>query len=150
MKKTLTLLSLAMLMLVSLSACSNDDDVKIDASELPVLAQNFIDTYFTGNKIKHITKDTDSDGLTYEVALTGGYEIEFDAVGHWKDVDAPRNKTIPSGIAPEAIETYVAINYPLNGMNEITRSYSGYEVELINGVSLYFNQLGEFQYADND
>ncbi len=140
MKKTFTLILLTLAACVGFAACSDDKDEPVTPDSLPAAAQTFLSTYFGGDKIQKVEKD----GNSYDVRLVSGYEIDFDATGLWTDVDAPAGKTIPAGIAPTAIEEYVANAYPGDGINEISRQSRGYEVELISGLELHFDTAGAY------
>ena len=153
MKKNLVRLLLASILIIgngiALTACSDKEDeveMTIGVKDLPMEAQTFLSTYFNGIEIKSIEKQTISTVIMYEVELQNGFDIMFNSSGVWQEVDAPDGKTLPSGIAPEAIETYVNQNYPDYGINEINKTGNGYNVELNDtiGTELEFNLLGEF------
>lgn len=63
-------------------------------------------------------------------------------------VDAPYGQTVPAGIVPPTIAAYVADNYSVTGINEISRDNRGYEVELNTGVELIFDRDGKFVRID--
>lgn len=134
-------------------SCSDDDDdndVTISFSSLPTPAQQFISQFYPSDKIALITKEVKNSHLNseYEVRFVSGQEVEFDAVGLWTDVDAPKGQTVPTGIVP-AIDEYVGLNYDGAGINEISRDSRGYEVELVNGIELLFDANGQFLGVDN-
>lgn len=144
------------LMLVSLVitmpawSCSDDDDKDeiVSYDRLPGDAKNFILTYYPGAQIAGVIMDKNHGRTTYEVSLYNGHELEFDAEGQWTDVDAPYGQTVPAGIVPPAIAAYVADNYSVTGINEISRDNRGYEVELNTGVELIFDRDGKFVRID--
>ncbi len=126
---------------VVLTACSKDDDKLIDNSDLPVAAKTFVSTYYPSASIRSTYKDGDK----YDVTLSNNHEIEFNRVGDWLEVDAPRGEVIPSGFYPSAIDLYIAENTSLgSGINEITKLNKGYEVTTTNGAELVFNSDGTF------
>ncbi len=141
MKKLLFFSCAIIVAMATLWSCSDDDELIIPG-ELPQTAKTFLNTYFPGMEIYKVEKDGRHDDTEYTVKFYGGYEVEFDALGEWTDVDAPEGKTVPDGIAPEAIATYVAQEYPGMGINEISRDYRGYEVELVTGLDLDFDLEG--------
>lgn len=143
MKKTFSILFIALFAVLTWS-CSDDDDTPVPPSDLPTAADTFISTYFSGDKIVRVEREGEHSGAEYDVIFASGYEVEFNAQGAWIDVDAPMGMTIPSGIAPLGIESYIATNYPTQGINEISVEYYGYEVELLNGIELMFDQQGNF------
>lgn len=148
MKKTLSLLFIAMFAALTWSCSDDDDESPISADQLPANAKNFIQTYFGGDKISKVEKEGSNAYAAYDVRFASGYEVEFNAAGEWVDVDAPVGQTIPSGIAPLAIESYVSTNYPTSGINEISLEINGYDVELVNGLDLVFDLEGNFRGID--
>ena len=151
MKKNYLKLMLAALFLIgsiTVTSCSDKDDDEIEqtitVNQLPTQAQDFLSKYFPGISAKSIEKQYISNIVMYDVELSNGYEIMFNSEGVWQEVDAPDNKTLPSGIVPSAIEDYVNSNYPDYGINEINKTGEGYNVELVSGLEMAFNELGEF------
>ena len=141
MKKYFCLALMAMFM-TSVFACSDDEET-INPVSLPQTAQSFISQHFAGNDIKRVEKDNDHSGTEYKVYFADGYEVEFNASGEWTDVDAPAGRVVPAGVVPAPIAECVASKFPNDGgVNEISREYSGYDVELISGRDLKFNSEG--------
>lgn len=152
MKKILTLLTMTFMALAAWSCSSDDDDknydVAIQFKDLPVMAQEFVNKYYPDVKILKIEREVNTSATAYDVKLTNGQEVDFDASGNWISVDAPDGQVIPSGIALPAIDEYVAGHYPGSGINEIDRLRpSGFEVELTNGIELRFAEDGTIMTA---
>lgn len=147
MKKLLKFLPLFVVAIMSMAfwSCSDDDDDKvITNTELPTEAKTFLSTYYTD--IKYQAKE---DKGEYEVYLANGHRVDFYKDGTWKDVDAKFGETVPSGFYPSEIDTYIAANYPDNGINEISKESYGYDVELVkNGIDLEFDNDGVFLRID--
>ena len=141
MKKFL-LFALTAILSFGFSACNDDDDI-IPAVQLPESSQSFISQFFPDAEVIKVEKKGNHSNTEYTVKFANGCEVEFDSLGEWTDVDAPVGRTIPSGIAPTAIEEYVSNYFPGNGINEISRDYSGYEVTLVSGVDLTFSLDGQ-------
>ena len=148
-KNTIKGLFLATTILLTVS-CSNDDnsntnEVVIEASALPETARNFISTHFPDATYRRIEKQSipDDDGSIYDVYLSNGFEIDFDANGNWTDVNGG-NTAIPTAIIPEPITAYVTANYPNLFITTIEIEPTGYDVELSNDLDLVFNPQGEF------
>lgn len=137
-----------MLMVMSLAftAC-DDDDVNVSTvkfDELPLPAQNFLTQYYAGDQISTIFYNVNSTQSAYEVYFDSGSEVEFDKSGNWTEVNAPAGMSIPDGIAPVFVVSYVEANYPLAGVNSIDIEYGGvYDVELTNGVEIVFSANGD-------
>ncbi len=148
MKKTLKLLPLLLVALLSctLFSCSDDDnDSSISENDLPTVSKSFLDTYYPGVKVIKVTKDKSE----YDVSLVNGHSVDFNLAGNWTDVDAPAGQTIPSGFYPSAIDTYVSSIPTALGINEISKlANGGYEVEPVEGPDLIFDAAGNFVSAD--
>lgn len=140
--------ALAMFSAVLLWSCSDDKDEPVAVTTLPEAAQTFLSSHYAGVKVQSAVRDKDDHNVEYDVRLANGHEVTFDAEGNWTDVDAPTGQTVPDGLVPEAVALYIATNYPSEGINEISRSAAGYEVDLTNGVDLVFDSFGNFLRAD--
>ena len=149
MKKTLLGLFATLIALFCfspLTSCSDkDNEVEnlVTFNKLPQQAQKFLNTYFNGYEILKIDSETNGSVTVYEVYLEEGYVVVFNNAGNWEEVYAPEGMTIPDGIVPAVIQEYLNQNYSGYGVNEINRTGSGYKVDLVTGLSLYFNESGE-------
>lgn len=126
-------------------ACSDGDtEEEITVKDqLPMEAKSFINSYFIDYEIVKVIKNNDNP-VWYEVQFRGGGEIKFDANGRWYEVEGDHNLPLPKGFYPEAIDTYVAANYPNSFIEEMQRDARGYEVDLHNEVDLLFGTTGDF------
>lgn len=140
--------AVAMFSAVLLWSCSDDKDEPVAVSTLPEAAQTFLTSHYAGVKVQSAVRDKDDHRVEFDVRLANGHEVTFDAEGNWIDVDAPAGQTVPGGLVPEAVLLYIVTNYPSEGINEISRSAAGYDVDLTNGVDLEFDFLGNFLRAD--
>ena len=109
---------------------------------LPEAAQAFLSKYYVGVSVSRVERDVEDSEPVYEVYMANGHEVTFGLDGNWLTVDAPDNTAIPTGIVPEAIESYLNANFSGVGVNEIDRTSYGYEVDLLNGLDLKFNKEG--------
>ncbi|MDE6556070.1 MAG: PepSY-like domain-containing protein [Duncaniella sp.] len=125
-------------------SCDDDNnDEPLSPDQLPAMATSFINTYFPAASIESAI--TDDGG--YEVVLSDGTTIDFNSTGEWQDVDAPVGMTVPIGFYPAEIDNYIAANadsFGSTGINEISKEFARYEVELLNGLDLYFGLDGSF------
>lgn len=156
---TLFILSLALSF--SFTSCSNDDDgittgykEVISYENLPSVSKQFISDYFRGYTPAWTAKDIEG----YEVSLQegtraqiqrNGYEIKFDRNGIWKEIEAYNDNALPEtvlALVPRSIASYVAMNYPQRGINEIKKEDYGFKVELTGkpDVDLKFDINGNF------
>ena len=151
MKKTFkfVMLFLSLLLVPVFYSCDDDDDNDfreevISYEKLPSAAKSFVSEFYSGVDVKRVEKDYDHGVVLFEVKLSNGHEITFNSSGEWVEVDAPDRQSIPSGIAPLPIESYLNDNYQDYGINDITKTGYGYEVELTTGVDLRFDANGNF------
>lgn len=131
---------------ILMTACSKDDDKLIDNSDLPVAAKTFVSTYYP----EAVVTSTYKDGNKYDVTLSNKHQIEFNHAGEWLEVEAPVGQMIPAGFYPAAIDVYVMENPVLgDGINEISKLRSGYEIKTVTGAELIFDNEGNFLHYDN-
>lgn len=150
MKKALLGISIFSLFTFSTISCNNDDDSNttqiIDFKTLPEEGRGFIATYFSGTEIARIEKHNPAkiDGTMYEVDFVNRDEVDFDKDGIWLKVEAEDNRSIPTGFILPSIVSYIKTNYPNLTINQIKKTYEGFELELTNDLDLVFNSSGEF------
>lgn len=152
MKKVILSGFIALSLLFSASSCDSDDDREsiISAADLPKAADTFVTTYFPNTTYQLVKKQrkADSDGSIYDVYLTNGFEIDFDANGNWVDIDG-HHLEVPAALIPEKISAYITANYPNQFVTSIDKEPSHIEVDLSNNVELIFDSLGNFMRIDN-
>ncbi len=123
------------------------DKVTTDVTQLPEECRMFIGKYYQDAPIAHIEIDKilwwDSG---YEVILTDGTSIEFNASGEWKDIEG--NRPVPAGLIPGFIREYVHELYPTLIVHAIEKDRGEYSIELSNGLELTFNHKGKLVEVD--
>lgn len=128
MRKMILNLFIALTVSSLLLSCKDDDTV-VGISDVPSVGQSFITQYFSNLTVSRVEKETDG---SYDVHFTNGTEVDFDASGNWKNVDAADGKTLSNTeFIPQAIRTYLAKMYPAYPINGIEKTSAGYEVELV-------------------
>ena len=145
MKRILFLLALVTSMFVA----SARDSYSYDVNTLPVAARTILKSNFKA-KVNHIKIDKDLGRVSeYDVVLTDGSEITFDRAGNWKEVEVARTSSVPKGLVPAAIATYVKQNQSKANIVGIEKEHRGYTVELSNGIEMKFNSDGKFLRYDD-
>lgn len=141
-------------------SCSSDDtipddegqnSIEISYSELPVAAQSFLETNFpevTVNSVRKLNKP-DAVGTLYLTQLANNFKVNFNQTGQWTTVNS-NGQSVPDNLVIPAIVEYVNQNYPGLFITEIELENNGYEVELSNGIELYFDLDGNFISEDLD
>ena len=117
------------------------------AQSLPGPITAFIKQHFPNTSIVGVEPDYDNGGLEYDVYLSDGTQIDFDANHQWDQVESMRG--VPAFFIPKAIASYVRGSYQNMVITKINKEYHGYEIELSNGLDLNFDRSGRFLGIDD-
>ena len=149
MKEMKMFIGLIGIMLLMVSIVSARGKVTRDVSLLPVEAQEMIKTYFPKAPVSYMKIDKNlfrTEG--YDVFLSDGTELEFDAKGRWTEVES-RSQSVPDSLVPMSIRKYVGRYYDDQKVKKIKHDRHGYELELVNGLELKFDNRGKFLRLDD-
>ena len=126
---------------VSFSTLSADNDRPVQTSQLPQLAQTFLNKHFKDSKIAMVTSERDwlIMDQEYNVVFANGDKIEFDSKGNWENIEC-RHSAVPRSAVPAAISKYLDENFPGTQVREIDLDFRGYDVELSNGLDIEFDK----------
>lgn len=116
---------------------------KIEVTELPKPAQEFLKKYFSHTTVDIAKKDAEHGEKGYEVKLKDGTEVEFWKDGSYREVDGD-DKPIPTDFIPKSIKDYVAKNYPNEKITHIDYGHKDLDVDLTNKIDLEFTKEGKF------
>lgn len=117
---------------------SFDRERLIEFSQLPQVSQEFIQKNFPSHEISYIIEESELTHTSYDVKFTNGDKIEFRGNGEWKEIDCEYNG-IPDSAIPDKLLDYVKAKHANCLIEQISREYSRYEVELNNGLEIVFN-----------
>ncbi len=145
-----------------LSSCSEDNprnevielnsiaffsDSHVKTSTLPQPILTYISTNYPNVYIKEAEIE---DNGNYEIELSNGLELVFDADGTFLGIDDDNDNDFgdvhlsPSDL-PQNILTFIATHFSQYSITEAEKENNGnYEVELNNGTELIFNSEGVF------
>lgn len=126
---------LCAVLMVMASAFAFADRV-IPASQLPAAAQNFIAQHFPGKTATYVEADFNE----YEVNLNDGTQIQFSGGGDWYEVQSYTG--IPQALLPQPAQSYISSNFPGVIAMQIEKEWNGYQINLANGMELYFDKQG--------
>jgi uncharacterized membrane protein YkoI len=115
---------------------------KIETTELPKPAQEFLKKYFNNTTIKTAQKDAEHGEKGYEVKLKDGTEVEFWKDGSYREVDGD-DKPIPTEFIPVSVKDYVTKNYPNEKITHIDYGHKDLDVDLTNNIDLEFTKEGK-------
>lgn len=117
------------------------------AQGLPDAITAFIKQNFPNATIAGVEPDQEHGGLEYDVYLSDGTQLDFDANNQWEKVECM--KGVPAFFVPKAIATYVKGNYQNLAITKINKEHYGYDIELANGLELKFDRSGHFMGMDD-
>lgn len=115
---------------------------RIETTELPKPAQEFLQKYFSNTTVDIAKKDAEHGEKGYEVKLKDGTEVEFWKDGSYREVDGD-DKPIPTGFIPASVKDYVAKNYPNEKITHIDYGHKDLDVDLTNKIDLEFTKEGK-------
>jgi len=128
---------------------STNAQKKIEVTELPKPAQEFLKKYFGNTSVEKAKKDAEHGEKGYEVKLKDGTEVEFWKDGSYREVDGD-NKPIPTEFIPQSVKDYVAKNYPNEKITHIDYGHKDLDVDLTNKIDLEFTKEGKFIKGEED
>lgn len=118
----------------------------VDTGQLPEKATKFISKYFPNAAITGAEKEFDTQ--SFEVDLSDGTDIEFNAAGDWTEVDAGRGTCLASSlvkalIPPTSYSEIVSMKLD-NAVETVKRDSKFYKVEFRSPEidNLRFNAAG--------
>jgi hypothetical protein len=146
MKKVLTALIICFFGL-GFTLQAGERERAITFGKLPMKAQNFITDNFSKDQVLLITEETEFLDKEFKVMLENGISLKFESDGAWKKVE---NKltAVPESLIPSEIRSFVDQKFPKADIREIQRKKRGWEIELMNGISLEFDK--RFNLVDYD
>jgi hypothetical protein len=115
------------------------DDRPVTFERLPIAAQNFIKTYYAGEKLSYATVDDDIIRPDYHAVLINGVKLQFNNDGSLEKIEV-REGNIPAGIIPVQLEEAVKMRYPDAVIREYEVGRKTYEVKLSNRLELKFTK----------
>jgi hypothetical protein len=115
---------------------------KIEVTELPKPAQEFLKKHFSHTTVVTAKKDAEHGEKGFEVILKDGTEVEFWKDGSYREVDG-EGKPIPTDFIPDNIKAYVAKNHPNEKITHIDYGHKDLDVDLTNKIDLEFTKDGK-------
>jgi len=130
-------LFMALVALLSLTSCGNDQVISYD--QLPADARAIVEKHFDRSQVAYVQKEGAGSFTEYEVKFNNGDDIEFNHKGEVKSVDM-KSGAVPSELVPQQIRDYVTKNYPTAYIKQYSVESNGYEIELSSGLEIEFDK----------
>ena len=137
----------AVTMMLLLACKSYADDRPVDFKKLPVAAQTFINTNYSGIAVLYSVKDDDLVLPDYTVMLKNGVKLQFGNGGELESIKVQEG-AVPAGVVPVRITDYVKAAYPDALIKEYDVDRNSHEVKLSNRLEIKFNR--NFQVVEID
>jgi len=141
--KKIALITLVCLLFGSMILKAEEMHRIITFEELPVKAQEFVNSYFSDDNIRFIRMEIEIEKTEYTVRFENGIEIEFNSNGDWDEVES-HVECLPKDFLHPGVLDFLKKNHPDCCLHEVARGRHKIEVELANGMEIIFNKNGEF------
>tara|TARA_R110000868_G_scaffold304911_1_gene566054 strand:+ start:441 stop:1427 length:987 start_codon:yes stop_codon:yes gene_type:complete len=132
---------------------STENDTAIDVGTLPQTVKDYVATNYTSSTISRAKLKSNGQ---YEVYLSTGEELYFDAQGLFLQVDTDSNNQnedgtiIDAASLPQITNDYLSTNYPAATIVEVRlMADRGFEVEISTGDEVVFDANGTFVKIEN-
>lgn len=125
--------------LLSCNGSSFSGEKTVSTSQLPDKAKLFLETHYSGVRIKEVILQHRASLIEYEVDLKGGTELHFDRNGFCTEVYCTKG-SVPEAIIPEVILQQVKQRNPDPVIIKYEHEDRLYEVRLIDGTEFTFNR----------
>ena len=110
----------------------------------PTLIDDYLAANYPNTELLGVT----TDGNGYEAELVGGITLIFDLGGNFLEEELPETESMDTDSIitewPAAIDDYLALNYPTDTIDEVDFEDGVYEIELMSGIELIFDEAGNF------
>jgi len=143
MKTKLKLFATAAIVALTTAFSANAQSSNITSAQLPSKALDFLKKHFTKETVSYAKVEKEMFDTEYKVYLSNGTEIEFDGNGNWEDIDG-HYQPLPVSVLPKAINTHIKQNFDGQKIIKSENKSWGYEIELLDGTELEFNNAGKF------
>ena len=136
--KKWTILFVSLLVMGVTAWAGNDKPIQI--SQMPQMAQQFIQKHFTNQAVAVAKMESELLDKNYDVIFTNGDKVEFNKKGQWTKIDC-KHTQVPQEVIPVAIQKYVSQKFPNSKVVKIELTdRKGYEVDLSNGFDIEFDK----------
>ncbi|WP_026837389.1 PepSY-like domain-containing protein [Gillisia sp. JM1] len=160
--KNTKILYVAILSVLSLQSCSNDEDVQNEADLTAIafkadvhirtssLSQTILNYVTTNYPNLTIVEAEEEDNQNIEITLSDGNELIFDSAGNFLGEDNDEDDDfgdhdVNISDLPQNIKDFITTNYPGISIEEAEIENNGnFEIELENDIELIFDADGNF------
>ena len=153
MKKLLFAFTLLLGVTVCFASSMGKDNDRIPYDKLPQDARNFIEKTFPGVKV--IKCEREMPWTQYDVKLANGYELEFDRVGRWLEIETETSPFSPVllKLIPANAVNYIDTQHPGSDVKKMERKTNGYKVKVKSRhetSDIHFDKNGRWKKTEHD
>lgn len=140
MKKTISIVSSLIKMMIRTAAENKKSDKAVLAKDLPTAVKFFVQCNFPNGHIAFAEMRLTSKGTIYSVSLNNGIQMVFNENGSWEMVDCKMG-AVPTTLVPAKVQAFMDAYYFSTPIVKIAKNDNGYEVTLSNYSTLQFSKL---------
>lgn len=117
---------------------------EVDFGKLPQKSQEFVQRYFSGEKVKRVEMDRDSSWDKYTVYFTNGNQVSFEGgTGDCTQI-VMKEGYVPAAVLPEGVKSYIGRKYSNGRIKGYETTADGYKVCLTDNTCVHFDKNGDF------
>lgn len=133
--RNLIFTAIALFLVVSISTAQSKADLPWDVT-------NYVDKHFSGQNIDKIEIDEGDQDEMYEIKLSDGTELDFDANGEIVEIDSKNG--FSADALPMAIAQKVKDKHGMAKIVDFEKENDGYEIEFEDGTEVDFDTAGNY------
>lgn len=116
-------------------------------ADLPSEVTNYVDKHFSGQSIDKVEIDEGDQDEMYEIKLSDGTELDFDAQGEIVEIDSKNG--FSADALPMAIAQKVKDKHGMAKIVDFEKENDGYEIEFEDGTEVDFDTAGNYSDKKN-
>ncbi len=117
---------------------------KVDFGKMPKNSQEFVQKYFSNEKVKSVEMDRESSWDKYTVYFNSGNQVSFEGGSGDCSQIIMKEGAVPSSAMPAKLRSYTGAKYPRLHVVMYETTADGYKLKLSDNTILDFNKSGDF------
>lgn len=117
---------------------------KVDFGKMPKNSQEFVQKYFSNEKVKSVEMDRESSWDKYTVYFNSGNQVSFEGGSGDCSQIIMKNGSIPMSLIPNKVRSYTSGKYPGQSVVMMETTSDGYRLRLADNTYLDFDKDGTF------
>lgn len=124
--------------------CAGAAPQEVEFGKLPQKSQEFVQRYFSNDKVKRVEMDRDSSWDKYTVYFTSGNQVSFEGgTGDCTQI-VMKEGYVPAAVLPSGVKSYIGRKYPNGKIKGYETTADGYKICLSDNTCVHFDKNGDF------